>query len=194
MRTSPARFAIGQIREIVARCNPDFDSARPLTWSAQGPAAKSWEEWLQSLFGPILLPHLRGVLDYAARQSAREILLLDVALNRELEPGPRQNSIAAGQTLLQRHAPRGERLITKIQDAIQAGEAFGHFATLYAMRCFAFSIPARTAIFGYLAQELAAGVQDELARAKLLEASVEPVNEFLRISSHGLNEGLRFHG
>jgi hypothetical protein len=29
---------------------------------------------------------------------------------------------------------------------------------------------------------------------KLLEATVESVNEFLRISSNGLNEGLRFHG
>jgi hypothetical protein len=194
MRTSPADFAISQIREIVAQCNPDFDSARPITWSAQGPAAESWEEWLQSLFGPILLPHLWGVLDYSARQSAREILLLDVALNRELEPGPRQNSIAAGRVLLQRHAPRGERLGAKIQDAIKAGEAFGHFATLYAVRCFTFSIPARTAIFGYLALELAGGVQDEHTRLKLLEASIESVNEFLRISSHGLNEGLRFHG
>jgi hypothetical protein len=127
MRTSPAGFAISQIREIVAQCNPDFHSARPITWSAQGPAAESWEEWLQSLFGPILLPHLWGVLDYSARQSAREILLLDVALNRELEPGPRQNSIAAGRVLLQRHAPRGERLVAKIQDGIKAGEAFGAF-------------------------------------------------------------------
>jgi hypothetical protein len=29
---------------------------------------------------------------------------------------------------------------------------------------------------------------------KLLEEAVESVNEFLRISSNGLNEGLRFHG
>ncbi|MBV8330930.1 MAG: hypothetical protein JOZ61_10755, partial [Verrucomicrobia bacterium] len=93
---------MNQISEIVARCSPDFDPAHPITWSAQDPGAESWEEWLQSLFGPVLLPHLWGVLDYSARQSAREILLLDVALNRELEPGPRQNSIAAGRFLLQR--------------------------------------------------------------------------------------------
>ena len=185
---------MNQISEIVARCSPDFDPAHPITWSAQDPGAESWEEWLQSLFGPVLLPHLWGVLDYSARQSAREILLLDVALNRELEPGPRQNSIAAGRFLLQRQAPRGERLMARIRNAIQAGDAFGHFATLFAVRCFAFSIPARTAIFGYLAQELAGGVQDEPTRVKLLEASAESVNGFLRISSHGLKEGLRFHG
>jgi hypothetical protein len=194
MRRSPADFAMSQISEIVARCNSDFDFARRITWIADGPAAESWEAWLQSLFEPILLPHLWGVLNYSGRQSVKEIVLLDVELNRGLESGPRQNSIAAGRFLLQRRAPRGERLIARIQHAIEAGEAFGHFATLYAVRCFAFSIPARAAIFAYLAQELAGGAKDELTRVKLFEASVEPVNEFLRISSHGLNEGLRFHG
>jgi hypothetical protein len=194
MRRSLAGFAMSQIFEIVARFSPDFDCRHPITWSAREPASESWEQWLQSLFGPILLPHLWGVLNYSRRQSAKEILLLDVELNQELEPVVRQNSIAAGRFLLQRHAPRGERLMTKIQDAVQSGEAFGHFATLYAVRCFAFSVPTRTAILGYLAQELAGAAKDEITRVKLLEASVESVNEFLRISSDGLNEGLRFHG
>jgi hypothetical protein len=38
------------------------------------------------------------------------------------------------------------------------------------------------------------GTSDESSRVKLLEASVGSVNEFLRISSNGSTEGLRFHG
>ena len=78
-------------------------------------------------------------------------------LNRSMKPWPRQRSIDAGRSLLQQSTPRGERLMARLQEAIQAGAAFGHFATLYGVRCGAFSIPVRTAILGYLVQELSVG-------------------------------------
>jgi hypothetical protein len=81
-----------------------------------------------------------------------------------------------------------------LQVAIQAGVTRGHFATLYGVRCAAFSIPIRAAILGYLLQELVIGAPNKTGQVKLLEEAVESVNEFLRISSNGLNEGLRFHG
>ncbi len=182
---------MSELSTIVERCNPDFDSARAISWRIE---EESWAEWLQSLFEPIVLPHLGGVLGLAERQSAREIIRLDVELNRCLKPWARQSSIDAGRLLLQRRTPRSERLIARIQEAIRVGDAFGHFATLYAVRCCAFSIPARTAILSYLLQELAVGAPGASARVKLLETSVESVNEFLRISSNGSNEGLRVHG
>jgi urease accessory protein UreF len=191
MRTSPAGFAMSELSKIVERCNPDFDAARAICWRTD---EETWAEWLQSLFEPIVLPHLWRVLNLAERQSAREIIRLDVELNRCMKPWARESSVNAGHLLLQRRTPRSERLMARIQEAIHTGEAFGHFATLYAVRCCAFSIPVRTAILGYLVQELAVGVPDESAKVKLLEASVETVNEFLRISSNGLNEGLRVHG
>ena len=182
---------MSELSKIVERCNPDFDSTRPISWRTE---QETWVEWLQSIFEPILLPHLGRVLNFAERQSAREIVLLDVELNRCLKPWARQSSADAGRLLLQRRTPRSERLMARIQEAIQSGEAVGHFATLYAVRCSAFSIPLRTAFLSYLVQELAVGAPDESIRVKLLEASVESVNEFLRISSNGLNEGLRVHG
>jgi len=191
MRTSPAGFAMSELSKVAERCNPDFDSSRAISWHA---GQETWVEWLQSIFEPILLPHLGRVLNFAERQSAREIVLLDVELNRCLKPWARQSSADAGRLLLQRRTPRSERLMARIQEAIQNGEAVGHFATLYAVRCSAFSIPLRTAILSYLVQELAAGAPDESVRVKLLAASVDSVNEFLRISSNGLNEGLRVHG
>jgi hypothetical protein len=194
MGMSPAGFAMSELSKIVRRCNPDFDSARAISWHVQVPVAKSWQQWMKSLFEPLLLPHLFRVLDYSARQSAREIILLDAELDRNMEPWPRQLSIDAGRSLLLLSTPRGERLMARLQEAIQTGVAFGHFATLYSVRCSAFSIPVRTAILGYLVQELSVGASDEIGRVKLLEASVGSVNEFLRISSNGSTEGLRFHG
>jgi hypothetical protein len=194
MGISPAGFAMSELSKVVQRCNPDFDAARGISWQVEGPVEESWREWMKSSFEPLLLPHLFRVLDYSARQSAREIILLDAELNRTLPPWSRQRSVEAGRSLLQQSTPRGERLMARLQEAIQGGVAFGHFATLYGVRCGAFSIPVRTAILGYLVQELAVGARDEIGRLKLLEASVGSVNEFLRISSNGSSEGLRFHG
>jgi len=191
---SPVGFAMSELSKVVQRCNPDFDAARAISWQVEGPVAESWQQWMKGLFEPLLLPHILRVLDFSARQSAREIILLDAELHRSLQPWPRQHSLEAGRSLLQQSTPRGERVTARLQEAIQTGAAFGHFATLYAVRCGAFSIPVRTAILGYLVQELSVGAPDEAGRSKLLEASVGSVNEFLRISSNGPTEGLRFHG
>jgi hypothetical protein len=194
MGMSPAGFALSELSEVVRRCNPNFESMRAISWQVEGPVGDSWLRWLEAFFEPVLLPHLFRVLDLSARQSAREIILLDAELYRNMKPWPRQRSIEAGQLLLQQSTPRGERLMARMQEAIQAGVAYGHFATLYGVRCAAFSIPTRAAILGYLLQELVIGAPNETGQVKLLEAAVESVNEFLRISSNGLNEGLRFHG
>ena len=185
---------MSELKQVVQRCNPAFDGGRAITWQVAGPVSESWQQWMKILFEPLLLPHLLRVLDLSAHQSAKEIILLDAELDRSLRPWPRRRSIEAGRLLLQESTPRGERLMARLQDAIETGAAFGHFATLYGVRCRAFSIPGRTAILGYLVQELSAGAPDDAERLKLLEASVGSVNEFLRISSNGSNEGLRFHG
>jgi hypothetical protein len=194
MGTSPAGFALSELSEVVRRCNPNFESLRAISWQVEAPVRESWHRWLESLFEPVLLPHLCRVLDLSARQSAREIILLDAELDRSMNPWSRQGSVDAGRLLLQESTPRGERLMARLQEAIHSGAACGHFATLYGVRCAAFSIPVRAAILGYLLQELVVGAPNENGQVNLLESSVESVNEFLRISSNGLNEGLRFHG
>ena len=191
---SPAGFALSELSEVVRRCNPNFEAMRAISWQVEGPVGESWRQWLEALFEPVLLPHLWRVLAMSARQSSREIILLDTELDRSMKPWPRQASVDAGHLLLQESAPRGERVMAKLQEAIHAGAARGHFATLYGVRCAAFSIPVRVAILGYLLQELLVGAPNETGQVKLLESSVESVNEFLRLSSNGLNEGLRFHG
>jgi hypothetical protein len=223
MGCSPAGFGYSELCDVIRRCNPALDAMRLISWSAEGSIEESWSDWCQSVFVPFLLPHFEEVLEFSARQSPKEIVALDSKLDKTLLPLTRSRSIEAGQFLLQDRTPRGERMIARIQVAIDNGTAFGHFTTLYGVRCGAFSIPNRTAILSYLLQELILGTAKEnvsLKRpvpgvagephdktVKLLEASVESVNEFLRrnrngqgdlssgaLSPTGSRENIRFHG
>jgi hypothetical protein len=78
MGMSPAGFALGELSEVVRRCNPNFDAMRAISWQVEGLVVESWRLWLEELFQPLLLPHLSRVLDFATRQSMREIILLDL--------------------------------------------------------------------------------------------------------------------
>jgi hypothetical protein len=194
MRMSPAGFAVSELIEVVRRCNPNLDAIRALSWQVTGSVETSWQEWLDGIFETSLLPHLWRVIDLSRRQSTKEIILLDLELDRNLDPWMRDRSINAGICFLQQTTLRAERLMAKLQEAIEGGLTHGHFATLYAVRCGIFSIPIRTAILSYVLQELVVGAPGGVEPVKYLEAAVESVNEFLRMSSDGLNEGLRFHG
>ena len=194
MRMSPAGFAVNELIEVVRRCNPNLNAIRAISWQVTGSVEASWQEWLDGVFETALLPHFWRVIDLSSRQSTKEIILLDLELDRNLDPWMRDRSINAGACFLQQTGLRAERLMAKLQEAIVGGLAHGHFATLYAVRCGTFSIPIRTAILSYVLQELVVGAPGGVEPMKYLEAAVEPVNEFLRMSSDGLNEGLRFHG
>gem|GEM_PF-587171 len=196
MGVSPTGFAIAELSEVIRRCNPNLHAMHSILWKVEGAIEPSWIRWMETCFEPFLLPHLQQVLEFSARQSAKEIILLDVALGKSLAGSLCDRSIKAGQFLLQQKTPRGERIIMRLQDAIDNGIAFGHFTTLYGVRCGTFSIPVRTAILSYLLQELMLGAPKEEApvRLKLLEATVESVNEFLRGPSSGSSESMCFHG
>jgi hypothetical protein len=194
MGMSPAGFAVSELIEVVRRCNPHLGAIRAISWRATGRIETSWQQWLVRIFEPFLLPHLRRVIDLSAKQSSREIIMLDLELDRNLEPWARDRSLEAGIRFLGQTALRAERLMARLQEAIDSGLAYGHFATLYAVRCGSFSIPARTAILSYVLQELVVGAPQDIKPVKYLEAAAESVNEFLRMSSDGLSESLRFHG
>jgi hypothetical protein len=194
MEMSSEGSAISELMDVVRRCNPNLDSIRTISWLATGGVEASWRQWLNDLFEPLLLPHLRKVIGLASTQSSREIILLDLKLDRDLEPGPRNGSLVAGIQFLENGSLRAERLMAKMQMAIASGVASGHFATLYAVRCSSFFVPVRTAILSYLLQELMVGAPQYVRPAGYLDAAVQLVNESLRESFDCLYEGLRFHG
>ena len=193
MGMSSAGFAVNELVGIVRRCNPNLDAIRAISWQVTGRMESSWQQWLEGTFAPLLLPHLLQVIDFSATQSSKEIISLDLKLDRNLEPWPRDRSLDAGMKFLHQSALQSERLMAKLQWAIACGLASGHFATLYAVRCTTFSIPARTAILSYVLQEFVVGAPQQLQPLKYLEPAVESINEFLS-SSDGLRGGLRLHG
>ena len=191
---SPIACAMNELYQVVNRCNPSLDLIHALTWDLEGDAQTSWLHWVGTVFAPLLLPHLGQVLEFASRQSLREVVLCDLDLDRYLPASSKEPSISAGRLLLQAFPPRGDRLLTRLQEAIDHGRAAGHFATLYAVRAATFSIPTRTAILAYLWQELMVTLPGDADRAKLLEKASESVNQFLRTPCNGSTGGLRFHG
>src|ERR1700736_947383 len=193
MGMSAAGFAVSELSEVVNRCNPTFDETGPISWRPKGATRKSWVSWLDLVFEPILLPHLWYVFDYSCRQSAHEIIALDAELSKRLGVWSGQRSIEAGRALLRQKAPRSDRVIPRLRDAIGRGDAPGHFCTIYAVRCGVFSIPVRTAMLSYALQELAAADPKEDGRLTLLEMAAEPVNEFLKTLSD-TRPGVCFHG
>jgi hypothetical protein len=222
MEFSPQGFAYSELCDVIRRCNPALETMRLISWCPEGPVDESWSIWRRTVFVPFLLPHLEEILEFSGRQSLKEIVALDSNLDKALPPLTRSRSVEAGHSLLQYRTPRGERMIARIQIAIDSGMAYGHFTTLYGVRCGAFSIPNRTAILSYLLQELILGTSKENLSVKrpgagasnepydiavkLLEASVESVNEFLRSrngqgdlscgaqSPTGSRANIRFHG
>jgi hypothetical protein len=194
MGMSVAGFAVSELSQVVNRCNPSFDLIGPISWRLRGHSRKSWVNWLDLVFEPVLVPHLWYVLDYSYRQSAKEIIELDAELGKRLDAWSGRRSIEAGQTLIQHRAPRSDRVIGRLRAAIGRGEASGHFSTVYAVRCGVFSIPVRTAMLSYALQELAAADPQENGRLALLEMAAEPVNEFLKTLSDSQRPGLCFHG
>lgn len=185
---------MNDLSKVVNRCNPSLDLIRAVTWNLEGDAETSWLNWLDAVFAPFILPHLAQVLEFASRQSLREVVVCDVDLHRHLPASIKGPSISAGRLLLQASPPRGDRLLARLQEAIDQGRAAGHFATLYAVRAAAFSIPTRTAILAYLWQELSVRLADEADQAKLLESASDLVNQFLRTTCNGSNGGLHLHG
>jgi UreF len=194
MNWTPAGFAMGEIEEVLERCNPLWDSMSPITWSAGVNPESSWKLWVRQTFGTTLLPHLAQVVDLAQRQQTKEIIAADVALREQLPEHLLGQSVRAGQGMLLRKVPRGERMISRLQDAVGRGEALGNFASFYAVRCGVFSITVRTAALSYAYQELVAGSGNALSSAKLLECAVAPINEFFRTVSDNSRQDLRFHG
>ncbi len=43
---------MSELSKIVQRCNPDFESARAISWQVEGPVEDSWRRWMKDLFEP----------------------------------------------------------------------------------------------------------------------------------------------
>lgn len=116
---------------------------------------------------------------------------LDRAFSGLLSRENEEKSVEAGRQLLLMKSLKADRTLDRIQRAVAAGTAPGHFATLFAVRAAVFSIAPRTTVSAYLLQELVCEIPDSDHQAELLALGLSEVNDFFRHSVETKSEGMR---
>jgi len=191
MGNSSEGFGFETLLEIASRCGSATAFKKGISWNADSDLARSWADWTRSSFQPFILPHLLEVQDLSSRQFVREILGLDRAFSSLLSKESEEKSLEAGRQLLSMKSLKADRTLDRIQRAVAAGNAPGHFATLFAVRAAVFSIAPRTTVSAYLLQELVCEIPDPDLQAELLALGLSEVNDFFRHSAETKAEAMR---
>jgi hypothetical protein len=191
MGNSSEGFGFETLLEIASRCGSATAFKKGISWNADSDLERSWANWTRSSFQPFILPHLLEVQDLSSRQFVREILGLDRAFSSLLSKESEEKSLEAGRQLLSMKSLKADRTLDRIQRAVAAGNAPGHFATLFAVRAAVFSIAPRTTVSAYLLQELVCEIPDPDLQAELLALGLSEVNDFFRHSTETESEAMR---
>jgi UreF len=191
MGNSSEGFGFETLLEIASRCGSATAFKKGISWNADSDLERSWADWTRSSFQPFILPHLLEVQDLSSRQFVREILGLDRAFSSLLSKESEEKSLEAGRQLLSMKSLKADRTLDRIQRAVAAGNAPGHFATLFAVRAAVFSIAPRTTVSAYLLQELVCEIPDPDHQAELLALGLSEVNDFFRHSAETKSEAMR---
>jgi len=191
MGNSSEGFGFETLLEIASRCGSATAFKKGISWNADSDLERSWANWTRSSFQPFILPHLLEVQDLSSRQFVREILGLDRAFSSLLSKESEEKSLEAGRQLLSMKSLKADRTLDRIQRAVAAGNAPGHFATLFAVRAAVFSIAPRTTVSAYLLQELVCEIPDPDLQAELLALGLSEVNDFFRHSAETKSEAMR---
>ena len=191
MGNSSEGFGFETLLEIATRCGSGTAFKKGISWNADSDLERSWADWTRSSFQPFILPHLVQVQDLSSRQFVREILGLDRAFSGLLSKESEEKSVEAGRQLLLLKSLKADRTLDRIQRAVAAGNAPGHFATLFAVRAAVFSIAPRTTVSAYLLQELVCEIPDPDHQAELLALGLSEVNDFFRHSAETKSEAMR---
>lgn len=145
--------------------NPGAALRRALTFlPAEGLATDAWltawEAWRVDVLTAKLAPVLIAVANHADRGATREIQALDQELGGLLSSEAAERSTLAGKRLLkQLSGARGERFLTKLQAAADAGTFPAHFLTVYATQSALFHLSLRLLLPGYAYWEWTAALQ-----------------------------------
>jgi hypothetical protein len=183
---------IDELIRVIGRCGVGMAFTEGVLWRAGSDPESNWHSWQALQFEPLILPHLAEVTDLAMRHAVREIGCLDRSLEQFLGSALSRRSRLAAERLLQARAPRGDRVVARLQEAIRTGETPGHFVTLFAVRASSFSIPARTTIFAYILLELMLELPSREQVEKLFAETAKTVNDYYREALHLMAE--KVHG
>lgn len=129
------------------------------------------DQYRSGVLIPHELPAIARAYGHAARFEVRELIALDNSMAHE----PALATFASashhvGRTQLRRLRPlRGERLVKRYLDAIEAQQASGWHTLVFGMVLALYSMPLRQGLVHYAQQTLATFVQAANARLELTE-------------------------
>lgn len=130
---------------MVELCLPAHEECGAVTFlpRSEETLQADWQDWLESVYAPILMPALSSLQHLAATASFTALLGADAALGADL-PGPASGrSLSAGRrALLDFRPPQGAKLLDHLRETAVSNHAAGHLATVFAVRAHAFHLPA----------------------------------------------------
>jgi urease accessory protein UreF len=161
-------------------------------------SAQALESFLHSYAANVLVNHEAPAVirarEHAARGQVRELIALDKQLSAVpvLENFVRASS-SVGQTQLRRLRPlRGERVVHRYLQAIEAGEARGWHTLVYGVVLAVYSIPLRQGLVHFAHRTLDGFVQAAARRLALSEADQDRVLAGpIRFVASGLEDELK---
>ena len=144
-----------EFARVLRRADPGPALGGPLTFLPPTACAaatwrQSWIIWRDTTLTGTIAPVLAAVARHAELGEVREIQALDRGLASPLESTASARSTAVGAHFLRRLSlARGERSLTKLQLAADAGQTPAHFAVVYAAQSALFHLPLRLLLPGY---------------------------------------------
>ena len=126
-------------------CLPAHEECGAVTFLPRGGETLEvdWQDWLASVYEPILAPAMPPLQHLAATASFTALLGADASLGAALPESASQRSLAAGRrALLDFRPPQGARLLDRLRETAAANTEAGHLATVFAARAHAFHLPA----------------------------------------------------
>ena len=129
---------------MVELCVPSHEECGAATFLPRGAETleADWQDWVATVYSPVLLPSLPGLQQSASGGAFNALLGGDAALGAALPVSAAGRSLAAGRrALLDFCPPQGAKLLERLREAAATNASAGHLATVFAARAHAFHLP-----------------------------------------------------
>lgn len=147
-------ITLHRLLQIVKRIHPSMESSPRATFRPGGNISIAWDEWLATLWTPVLRPRLFTALQHARAGRFQEWQALDESLDALLPAAGSISSRSAGHFLLKTCGSLpGDRFFEKVL-RLHAGGEKPHLLAVHAARCATFHLSDHWVQSGYFALEL----------------------------------------
>ncbi len=129
---------------LVELCLPSHEQCGAITFAPAGAESleADWNDWVTTVFLPVLHPSLTALQSAATMQDAARLLAEDAALGTALPTAAASSGLTAGRHLLLAFSPpQGAKLLEKLSEAASTDASVGQLATAFAVRGQVFYLP-----------------------------------------------------